>query len=117
MNVVYHAALPHEWVDAQATGEYTMSTRGLTLEQEGFIHCSTREQVEGVANRFYGDLEELSLLTIDLDRVESDVRWEPPAPGADELYPHIYGPLPVAAVTAVVTWRRRNASWSLDLPA
>jgi glutathione S-transferase len=115
MAIAYHAALPHEWADAQAAGVYAMSTRGLTLEQEGFIHCSTREQVEGVANRFYADLEELSLLTVDLDRVGSDVRWEPPVPGADELYPHIYGPLPVSAVTAVRTWRRGNSGWSFDL--
>ena len=73
------------------------------------------KQVESVANRFYGDLEELSLLTVDLDRIESDVRWEPPAPGADELYPHIYGPLPVSAVTAVRTWRRSGGDWSLEL--
>lgn len=117
MTIVYHAAMPHEWDDAVAEGVYTMSTRGITLEQEGFIHCSTGAQVEDVANRFYADVGELSLLTVDLDRIDSDVRWEPPVPGADELYPHIYGPLPVSAVTAVRTWRRGTDRWSLDASA
>ena len=114
MASAYHAALPAEWTAARRRGEYTMSTRGVTLEQEGFIHCSTRRQVEDVANRFYSDLDELSLLTVDLDQVGSEVRWEPPVPDADELYPHIYGPLPVSAVTAVRTWRRGDDGWSLD---
>ncbi len=113
MTTVFHAALPHDWEAALATGAYTMSTRGVTLEQEGFIHCSMRQQVEDVANRFYGDLDELVLLTVDLERVEADVRWEPPAPGAAELFPHVYGPLPIAAVTAVRTWRRDGARWTL----
>ncbi len=115
MTIAYHAALPDEWEAAQASGHYAMSTRGVTLEEEGFIHCSTRVQVEGVANRFYADIDELALLTVDLDRVGADVRWEPPAPGADELFPHIYGPLPVSAVTAVRVWRRGAAGWSLAL--
>src|SRR5688572_5844597 len=43
---LYHAALPADWTAAAAAGVYTMSTRGVTLEQEGFIHCSYRHQVE-----------------------------------------------------------------------
>lgn len=115
MASVFHAALPDEWEAAKADGVYTMSTRGVTLEEEGFIHTSTAAQVEGVANRFYAEVEVLELLTIDLDRIESEVRWEPPAPGVDDLYPHIYGPLPIAAVTDVRTWRRDDDGWAFEL--
>ena len=114
MASVYHAALPDEWEAARAGGVYAMSTRGATLEQEGFIHCSTRAQVEGVANRFYADLDELTLLTVDLGKIDCDVRWEPPEPGAGDLYPHIYGVLPLSAVTGVRAWRRGEHGWSLD---
>ncbi len=112
---LFHLALPDDWADAFATGEYTMSTRGVTLDEEGFIHCSTREQVEATANRFYGDLDQLVLLTIDPELVPSEIRWEPPAPGADELFPHVYGPIPIAAVNLAAPWLRRPGQpWTLE---
>jgi len=82
-------------------GEYRMSTRGVTLEQDGFIHCSLRHQLRAVAELFYGDANDLVVLVIDSEQVPADIRYEVPAPGA-ERYPHIYGPLPVSAVTEVV---------------
>ncbi len=92
-----------------------MSTRGVTLEQEGFIHCSTREQMQDTANRFYGDLDQLVVLTIDALLVPSPIVFEPPAPDMDVLFPHIYGPLPIAAVNIASPWTRSPGSdWSLD---
>jgi glutathione S-transferase len=112
---LFHLAVPDDWAAAFDQGAYTMSTRGVTLAQEGFIHCSTRAQVEATANRFYGDLDQLVLLTIDPDLVPSEIRWEPPAPGADELFPHIYGPLPIAAVNTASPWiRRPGEPWVLE---
>ena len=111
---IFHMALPDDWVAAFGTGEYRMSTRGVTLEQEGFIHCSTREQIEDTANRFYADLDQLVLLTIDPELVRSPIVWEPPAPEVDVLFPHIYGALPVAAVNLAAVWTRPpDSAWSL----
>lgn len=103
---LFHIALPQDWAAAFTFGEYTVSTRGMSLDDVGFIHCSTAEQIEATANRFYGDLTELVLLTIDPDAVPSDIMWEPPAPGVDELFPHIYGPLPISAVNMHRFWTR-----------
>ena len=112
---IFHLALPDDWAAAFTSGEYRMSTRGVTLEQEGFIHCSTRAQLQDTANRFYGDLDQLVVLTIDPRLVPSTIRWEPPAPGVDTLFPHIYGPLPIAAVNVASHWRRSDgAAWMLD---
>ncbi len=112
---IFHLAVPDDWVVAFAVGEYTMSTRGVTLEQEGFIHCSTREQMQETANRFYGDLDHLVVLTIDPQLVASPIVFEPPAPGMDVLFPHIYGPLPIGAVNLASPWvRRPDREWSLD---
>jgi uncharacterized protein (DUF952 family) len=105
MTELLHIALPGDWDAALAEGEYRTSTRGVTLEQEGFIHCSYAHQVEATAARFYGDLDELVLLRIDRSRLDAAVVDEPPAPGA-ELFPHVYGPIPVAAVVDAVPWRR-----------
>jgi len=114
-NPIFHLALADDWAGAFSTGDYRMSTRGVTLEQEGFIHCSSIEQVEATANRFYGDLVQLVLLTIDPLLVGSEIRWEPPAPGSDTLFPHIYGPLPIAAVNHTTMWMRATGTpWSLD---
>lgn len=106
--MIFHVALPDDWAAARAGGTYTVSTRGVTLDQEGFIHCSYDHQLEGVANRFYGDDEALVLLTIDPDLLDAEVGVvvEPPADGVDELFPHVYGPIALRAVVAAVTWPR-----------
>lgn len=115
---IFHAAMPDDWAAAFQTGEYTMSTRGQTLDEVGFIHLSTRDQVEATANRFYSDVDQLVLLTVDPLKVPSEIKWEPPAPGVDTLFPHIYGPLPIAAVVTTNYWFRTidedGAGWKLS---
>jgi len=115
---IFHAAMPDDWARAFEDGSYTTSTRGMTVDEVGFIHASTRAQVEGVANRFYADVDELVLLTIDPLKVSHEIKWEPSAPGADELFPHIYGPLDISAVVLAQYWLRtidaNGAGWSLD---
>jgi uncharacterized protein (DUF952 family) len=100
---LFHIALPADWQNAQATGIYAMSTRGVTLADEGFIHCSRRHQVEATANRFYGDVTELVLLTIDEARLDAPVVDED-LYGTGETFPHVYGPIPVAMVVDARTW-------------
>lgn len=95
---IYHIATASDWERAQASGEYTTSTRGRTLAEEGFIHCSAADQVAGVANMFYEGLPKLLVLVIHATRVRPEIRLEP-VPGSDKPFPHIYGPLNVDAVT------------------
>jgi glutathione S-transferase len=104
---IFHLAMPDDWADAFLTGEYKMSTRGRTLDEEGFIHASTRDQIEATANRFYADVDQLVLLSIDPSKVPYEIKWEPPAPGVDELFPHIYGPLAIGAVVRNDFWIHR----------
>jgi uncharacterized protein (DUF952 family) len=103
---IYHAATVADWERAQADGEYTTSTYGVTLAEEGFIHASRADQWRGVLERFYGDVEEpLVLLEIDTDLLDVPVVEETPAPGVAETFPHIYGPLRPSAVVAVTALR------------
>jgi uncharacterized protein (DUF952 family) len=100
------------WLEAARSGSYEMSTRGVTLQDEGFIHCSLRHQLRGVAEYVYGDAGDagdLVVLVIDSAKVPAPVRYEAPEPGAAEQYPHIYGPLPVDAVTGVIAVSRDGA--------
>lgn len=91
------------WEAARARGTYETSTRGRTLAQEGFIHCSTRAQLPGTARRFFADLDDLVVLVIDPDRLDVPVKYETDRPGG-EAFPHVYGPIPVAAVVDVEPW-------------
>ena len=93
MSWIYHIATRDDWERARRDGEYTTSTAGKTLAEEGFIHASQAAQVAGVANMFYRDSpDDLVVLVIDTGLVRAPVRYED-VPGADAPFPHIYGPL------------------------
>lgn len=96
---LFHLALLEDWTAAQACGAYRISTRGLTLEEVGFIHCSWREQLASTYQRYYADAEAVLLLEIDPALVEAPLRADAIATG--ELFPHLYGPLPCSAVKRV----------------
>jgi len=99
---ILHIATLADWDAARSAGVYTTSTRGVTLEQEGFIHCSRADQWERVRAAFYADvIEPLVLLEIDTDLLDVPVVEEPPAPGVAESFPHVYGPISPGAVVAV----------------
>ncbi len=101
--LIYHVATAADWARARREGAYTTSTRGRTLEQEGFIHASRADQWRGVHARFYADLDEpLVLLEIDTDRLGCSVVEEPGEPGGTETFPHIRGPVPTTAVVRAV---------------
>ena len=95
---LFHLALKDDWQAAQASGSYRISTRGMTLEQVGFIHCSWNEQVQGTFDRFYSDAGDVLLLKIDPSLLSAPLRADAIPTG--ELFPHLYGPLPVDAVQA-----------------
>lgn len=101
-----HLALPDDWAAARDVGEYRVSTRGRTLADEGFVHCSYPHQLEGVANRFYADVPEVVVLRLGPERLGADVREEPAFEGGEERFPHVYGPIPVGAVVATTVWQR-----------
>jgi uncharacterized protein (DUF952 family) len=94
---IFHIAVRADWEAARAAGgPYEISTRGRTLRDEGFIHaCRTLAQVGKVRRAFYVDLADLVLLVIDTGRLDAPVRDEP-ADG--DVFPHIYGPVPLTAV-------------------
>lgn len=102
--MIYHITSMMAWVKARERGDY----RAESLETEGFIHCSTEEQVVPVAENFFKGQEGLLLLVIEPEYLTSDLKWEPPAGGTPppgvpvgDLFPHIYGPINLEAVVRV----------------
>lgn len=107
MTTLWHLAETAHWAQARACGSYEQSTRGACLADVGFVHCSYPMQLPGVVAAFYADAAatgDYVLLELDRELLEaagSPVRDEPGNPDdpASPLFPHVYGPIPVAAVT------------------
>ncbi len=106
MDFIVHLTTWEAWEAAQLQGAAYYAP---SLETEGFIHCSRPAQILAVANTFYRGLQGTALLWIAPKKVTAKIRWEVPAPPAAHanapaggLFPHIYGPLNLAAVVDVV---------------
>jgi uncharacterized protein (DUF952 family) len=102
MGLIYHVTEARTWAGAQEAGDYRASTRGRTLDEVGFIHCSPGAVVSDILSSFYRDADEdLVVLAIDEERVKPEIRYE--RVGASEHpFPHIYGPLNLDAVVDVI---------------
>jgi uncharacterized protein (DUF952 family) len=96
---ILHFCSRLDWQAAVAAGEYSADT----LATEGFIHCSTAELVHVPANLLARGRTDLVLLEIDETRLAEPPRDEPgdPSDPASPVFPHIYAPIPVAAVVRV----------------
>ena len=94
---IFHVTTRTSWAAAQKAGSYTTDA----LAGEGFIHCSKMSQVLRVANTYFAGQHGLVILAIDPSRLTSELRWEPGADQATELFPHVYGPINLDAVAYV----------------
>jgi uncharacterized protein len=81
-----------------------------SLAREGFVHCTgDLDTMLRVANDFYRDAPgEHVVLELDETAVTAEVRWEAPAhpdgrpaEAGEPRFPHVYGPLVLAAVRAL----------------
>lgn len=103
---LFHIALASNWAAAQDRGEYRFSTRNRTLGEVGFIHAYFADQVESIARAFFSAEDAPPIvLVVDESKLPSPVRIEKAADG-NGYFPHIYGPLPTAAVSDVHELRR-----------
>jgi len=94
--VLFHIATQVDAERGKRTGTYIPDAFG----REGFIHCSYAEQVIQVANRLFAGRRDLVLLEIDPQKLSCPVVDEN-LEGGMELFPHIYGHVPMAAVLAI----------------
>ncbi|MCA9866938.1 MAG: DUF952 domain-containing protein [Anaerolineae bacterium] len=108
--MILHIAAVSDWEEAQVVGEYRLDT----LETEGFIHCSTPQQVLGPANEFYRGRSDLVLLVIDPAQLEARLIYED-SYNSGSVFPHIYGPLNLDAVINVLPFPP-TADGTFELP-
>ncbi|MEA5532526.1 DUF952 domain-containing protein [Crocosphaera sp. XPORK-15E] len=111
--MIYHITTIGDWEKAQKLGEYLTPS----LEKEGFIHCSTIDQVMTIANSFYRDYNELIILKINPNQLSSTIQWEAPihpntnlAHNIDnnEKFPHVYGTINLDAVVEIITLNKNH---------
>jgi uncharacterized protein (DUF952 family) len=96
MPIIYHVTEKDSWQKALQSGFYEAAS----LKVEGFIHCSEQHQVAGVLERYYNGKINLVKLTIDTEKLKSDVIYEW-SPSTQDTFPHIYGSINVDAVVGV----------------
>jgi uncharacterized protein (DUF952 family) len=96
MRALFHITSGEEARDAVRVGIYAPRA----FEAEGFIHCSYSRQVCDVANRMFSRRSDLVLLEIDRTKLTCEVIDEN-LEGGPELFPHVYGRLPIGAVVKI----------------
>lgn len=98
---LFHLTERDVWRAALAAGEFPWSSRNLTYDQQGYVHCSFHQQVEGVRGRIYADVGPADLVLLELDLRDSDLPVIVEDLGAGDAFPHLYAPLPLDLVTNV----------------
>ena len=92
--MIYKICTAAEWREAEQAGAY----RGSAVDRrDGFIHFSTAEQTAETAAKWFAGQRDLVLIAVDAAALGERLKWEPSRGGA--LFPHLYGDLPLTAVT------------------
>ncbi len=93
MNVIYKICPALLWKTAEKTGFFA----GAPIDiQDGYLHFSTGKQTRETAAKHFAGQDDLLLVAIDADSLGPALRFEPSRGG--DLFPHLYAPLPLAAV-------------------
>jgi uncharacterized protein (DUF952 family) len=109
--MILHIVSKAEWQKAVESGSYQPPS----LKSAGFVHCSTPQQVIGVANSNFRGKAGLVLLCIDPARLKASVKHENLEAGTP-LFPHIYGPLIPDAVVEILDFVPQSDG-TFQLPA
>jgi uncharacterized protein (DUF952 family) len=92
-DLIYKILSAADWEAAQRAGRFEGSADD---RRDGFIHFSDGGQVIGTARKYFAGQADLMLLAVDPTRL-ADLLWE--RSRDDALFPHLYGPLDLDAVT------------------
>ena len=105
---IFHLVIPARWEKALIEGYY----RPDSLKTEGFIHCSTWDQLLESAEIHFPKEDQLVVTYIIEKHVRKDLKWEPGRNGVD--FPHLYCQFPFGAVETT-RMLIRNAQGKFEL--
>jgi uncharacterized protein (DUF952 family) len=92
-DLIFHITTNEEFNTFKKNGNYEPES----LDEKGFIHCSSGHQVEDIANEKFSGHEKILLLVIDVTALNSKIKYEKDSESGKK-YPHIYGPLDTNAI-------------------
>jgi uncharacterized protein (DUF952 family) len=96
MTLIYKICPRALWREAEDAGVF----RGAPVDlADGYIHLSTASQAVETAAKHFAGQDDLLLVAVDEERLGEALRYEPSRGG--QLFPHLYGPLPLDAVAWV----------------
>jgi len=82
-----------QWASFQRNGLF----HGAPVDiADGYIHMSTSDQLTETFAKHFAGQANLTIAEIDLSLFGDELKWEVSRGGA--LFPHLYAPLPMAAV-------------------
>jgi uncharacterized protein (DUF952 family) len=93
MTSIYKITPSGLWREAEQKGLFEGSAVDLA---DGFMHFSTKDQVEETAAKWFAGQQDLMLIGVDPGKLGDALRYEPSRGGA--LFPHLYGALSLDAV-------------------
>ena len=93
MTLIYKICPTGLWLQAERAGVFMGAPVDLA---DGFIHFSTAAQVSETAAKHFSGQADLLLIAVNPDALGAALRYEPSRGG--DLFPHLYGPLPLSAV-------------------
>jgi uncharacterized protein (DUF952 family) len=96
MTIVYKIVAADLWQAAEDSGAVTGAGADLN---DGFIHLSTGAQAKRTAQLYFKGQGNLVLVAADGPKLGDALKYEPSRDG--DLFPHLYGPLPLTAVLSV----------------
>ncbi len=96
-NLVWKIAPRSLWEEAERQGQFDGASIDLA---DGFIHFSTAAQLRETAAKHFAGQDDLLLIAVDGPALGPDLAYEPSRGG--DLFPHLYAPLPLTSVRAVI---------------
>ncbi|MCZ4282210.1 DUF952 domain-containing protein [Kiloniella laminariae] len=90
---IYHVCKATEWKEANKAGVYPGSSQD---QADGFIHFSSGKQLQVSVAKHRAGQDDLVLLEVDGALLGQKLIWEKSRGG--QLFPHLYGELPLTAV-------------------
>jgi len=93
--IAYKVLLSEELARLEADGQFDGAPIDIA---DGYVHMSTAAQLAETIDKHFAGHKDLTVAAVDLAALGDAVRWEPSRGG--QLFPHLYGPLPLDVVIA-----------------
>ena len=93
--MIYHITTTEDWERNKGLNEFFPAD----YAKEGFIHCCTKQQLEGVLHRYFKGKTNLVLLHLDEAKLISELKYE--LSTGNERFPHLYGAINSEAIVDI----------------